>query len=214
MAAAISTPMLSRRALVFVGIVLLHVGFVWVLNAGLAHQAVEMIYGPFETKIIEEIQEEQDEPPPPPPAIETTPPPFVPPPDIAIDLPVQTTTTTTAITATTQKPPEVRPAPPPPPTVVKVAPRVDPRRAVPITTDDYPPQSARLGEEGVTVVNLYILENGRVGDVQIKQSSGFERLDNVALRKLRRWRVTPGTEDGKPVAMWMEYRVVWKVPSR
>ena len=90
MAHAISTPMLSRRALVFLGIVALHVGFVYVLNAGLATQAVEVIFGPIETKMIEEVKDEKDKPPPPPPKIETAPPPFVPPPDIAIDLPVET----------------------------------------------------------------------------------------------------------------------------
>lgn len=214
MAAAISTPMMSRRALVFVGIVLLHVGFIYALNAGLMHQAVEMVYGPIETKMIEDVQDQDEEPPPPPPKIETAPPPFVPPPDIAIDLPIETSTTTTAITATTQKP-VVRPPPPPPPAaVVRVQPSADPRRPMPISDDDYPPQSARLGEEGVTTVRLWVLENGSIGDVQIGKSSGYERLDSVALRKLKRWRVKPGTEDGKPVAMWMEVRVVWKIPKR
>lgn len=214
MAAAISTPMLSRRALVFIGIVLLHLGFIYALNAGLVHQAAEMVYGPIETKMIEDIQDQDEEPPPPPPKIETAPPPFVPPPDIAIDLPVEISTTTTAITATTQKPVVQPPPPPPPAAVVRVQPSVDPRRPMPISDDDYPPQSARLGEEGQTRVRLWVLENGSIGDVQIVKSSGYERLDNVALRKLRRWRIKPGTEDGKPVAMWFELNVTWKIPKR
>jgi len=209
MAAVISTPMLSRRALVFVGILLLHIGFVYVLNAGLAHQAVEMIYGPIETKMIEDVKDQEDKPPPPPPKIETAPPPFVPPPDIAIDLPVETSSNTTAITATTQKP-VVRP-PPPPAAVVRIPPKQDPRRPMPISDDDYPPQSNRLGEEGVTLVRLYVLEDGSIGDVQVAQSSGFARLDEVAVKKLKRWKVKPGTEDGKPVPMWMDLRVVWKI---
>ena len=95
--------MLSRRAMVFAGIVLLHVGFIYVLNAGLAMQAVEVMFGPIETKMIEEVKDQKEKPPPPPPKIDVAPPPFVPPPDIAIDLPAETSTTT-AITATTQKP--------------------------------------------------------------------------------------------------------------
>jgi protein TonB len=207
MADVISTPMLSRRALVFLGIVALHVGFVYVLNAGLAEQAVETVFGPIETKMIEEVTEEEDKPPPPPPKIETAPPPFVPPPDISIDLPVETTTTT-AITATTQKPVA---KPPPPAAVVRVPPKQNPRRPMPISTEDYPPQSRRLGEEGVTIVRLYVLADGSIGDVQVATSSGFPRLDETAVKKLKRWRVNPGTENGKPVPMWMDLRVVWKI---
>ncbi len=53
--------MLSRRATVFAGIVLLHVGFIYVLNAGLATQAVEIVFGPIETKMIEDVKEEKNE---------------------------------------------------------------------------------------------------------------------------------------------------------
>jgi protein TonB len=197
--------MLSRRALVFVTIVLLHVLFVYVLNSGLATQAVEYVVGPIETKMIEEIIEEEDKPPPPPPKIETAPPPFVPPPEISIDLPADTKPTT-AITATTQKP-VVKP--PPPPAVKRVLPRQNPRR--PVEFPPYPPQSKRLGEEGATLLRLFIEPDGRVGDVQLGQSSGFPRLDEAALRQAKRWRFVPGTENDKPVGMWMEFRVVWKI---
>jgi protein TonB len=198
--------MLSRRALVFIGIVALHVGFVYVLNAGLATQAVEAVFGPIETKMIEEVKDEEDKPPPPPPKIETTPPPFVPPPDITIDLPVETSATT-AITATTQKP--VAKPPPAPPKVDRVPPRQNKRGLI---EPDYPPQSKRLGEEGATVLRLYILEDGRVGEAQVSKSSGFPRLDEAAVKHAKRsWRFQPGTEGGKPVAMWYDFRVVWKI---
>lgn len=208
MADAISTPMISRRALVFLGIVALHVGFVWVLNAGLAKQAVEQVFGPIETKMIEEEVTEEEKPPPPPPKIDIAPPPFVPPPDLAIDLPVETTTTT-AITATTKKPVV---APPPPPKVDRVPPRANPRRPPP--SPEYPPQSKRLGEEGVTLLRLYVLEDGRIGEAQIAKSSGFPRLDEAAVKNAKRtWKLQPGTENGKPVAMWYDFRVVWKIET-
>ncbi len=60
---------------------------------------------------------------------------------------------------------------------------------------------------------LYVLEDGSIGDVQVATSSGFTRLDETAVRKLKRWRVTPGTENGKPVPMWWDYRVVWKIEN-
>lgn len=208
MADAISTPMLSRRALVFVGIVLLHVGFVYVLNAGLATKAVEAVFGPMETTLIEEEITEEDKPPPPPPEVEVAPPPFVPPPDIAIDIPAESSNTT-AITATTQKPVA---KPPPPPPVARTPPKANPRR--PPSLPDYPAQSKRLGEEGATVLRLYILEDGRVGEAQVAKSSGFPRLDEAAVKHAKRsWKFQPGTEGGKPVAMWYEFRVVWKIET-
>lgn len=208
MANAISTPMLSRRALVFLGIVMLHVMGGYIINSGLGVKAVHAVFQPIETSLIEEIQEEEDKPPPPPPKIEAAPPPFVPPPDIVIDLPVERTQTT-AITATTQKP-VAKPPPPPPPKVVRTPPRPNPRR--PLTEPDYPPQSKRLGEEGATILRLYILEDGRVGDVQIGTSSGFPRLDEAAVKHAKRsWRFLPATEGGKPVATWYDFRVVWRI---
>jgi len=200
--------MLSRRALVFVTIVLLHVGFVLVLNAGLATKTIETVFGPIETKMIEETKDEEEKPPPPPPKIETTPPPFVPPPDIAIDLPVETAPTR-AITATTQKP-VVKP-PPAPVQVARVAPKQNPRRPCSIGEEDYPPQSKRLGEEGATTVRMLVNADGSIGDVQVAQSSGFPRLDETAVRKLKRCRMVAGTENGKAAAMWMDMRVVWKI---
>ncbi|MBM4196484.1 MAG: energy transducer TonB [Gammaproteobacteria bacterium] len=206
MALAISTPTLPRRALVFAAIVALHVGFVLVLNSGLAIKAVEQAFGPIKTEMIEEVVDDEEAPPPPPPKIEVAPPPFVPPPDIAIDLPVETTTTT-AITATTKKP-VVKPPPPAP--VARVAPRQNPRR--PIIYPDYPPQSKRLGEEGTTTLRMLILPDGRVGKCEVLVSSGFPRLDEAAVKQaLRSWRFLPGTENGKPAAMDLDLRVKWQI---
>jgi periplasmic protein TonB len=206
MAEAISTPKLSGRALVLLAIIGLHVGFVAVLNSGLAIKAVEQAFGPIKTEMIEEQLDEEEAPPPPPPKIEVAPPPFVPPPDIVLDLPSDAPATT-AITATTQKPVA---KPPPPAPVARVGPRQNPRR--PIVYPDYPPQSKRLGEEGTTVLRMWILEDGKVGKAEVLQSSGFPRLDEAAVKQaLRAWKFMPGTENGKPVAMQLDLKVKWQI---
>ena len=41
----------------------------------------------------------------------------------------------------------------------------------------YPPMSRRLGEQGRVILDVFILANGAVGDIRLKQSSGFKRLD-------------------------------------
>lgn len=207
MAYALSTPYSPRRLLILAGIVALHALFVYALNAGLARQAVEFIAGPVDVEFIEEIEEVEEKPPPPPPKIDVAPPPFVPPPDIAIDVPVETRTTTAITNVTT-----VRPVakPPPPPADVIVAPHQNPKR--PVTEPDYPPMSKRLGEEGSVVLELYVLEDGRVGDARVKTSSGFPRLDEAALKHVKRaWRLLPGTKNGKPVPMWYPFKITFQI---
>ncbi len=67
----------------------------------------------------------------------------------------------------------------------------------------YPAMSRRLGEAGRVVVRVLIGTDGRAQDARIQQSSGYERLDKVALETARdRWRYVPGTRGGRPEAMW------------
>ncbi len=68
---------------------------------------------------------------------------------------------------------------------------------------DYPAMSRRLGETGRVIVRVLIGPDGRAREARLQRSSGFERLDQVALETARdRWRYVPGTRDGVPEAMW------------
>jgi periplasmic protein TonB len=200
--------LLSQRGLVFVVILGLHALFFYALNSGLANVIVEKVMGPIETRIIEENQVVEDEPPPPPPQIEKIPP-YVPPPDINVAAPVETVAPVMAITTTNVKPVE---APPPAPVAadVVVLPKSNPRR--PLTQPDYPPASKRLGEAGTVLLNVYVLEDGKVGEATVQKSSGFPRLDEAAVREVKRsWRLTPGTKNGKPAAMYGQFAVTFKL---
>jgi protein TonB len=191
-----------------VAIVALHAAFFWLLASGMSHRVVEAVLGPIETRIIEDAPKPEDKPPPPPPKIET-PPPFVPPPEVAIEIPVDSAPTT-AIRQTTQTAPVAQPPPAPVAQVPRTAPKSDPRR--PLTQPEYPPSSRRAGETGTVILEVYVLENGRAGDVRVKKSSGFEKLDEAAVREVKRsWRLQPGTENGKPVPMWGQFAVTFKL---
>lgn len=209
MAYAADTSFLSRRGLVFLVIVAVHVGLWYVLDSGLSHKVVQKVFGPLETAMIDEPQAAEEEPPPPPPKIET-PPPFVPPPEVAIQIPTEAAPAT-AITSVTQQRPVATPPPvAAPPKPVAVKPKMDPRR--PPTRPEYPPQSLRLGESGTVTMDLYVLANGRVGDARVAVSSGFPRLDEAALREAKRsWRLTPGTENGKPAPMWHQFKMTFNI---
>jgi protein TonB len=204
-----STSFFTRRGIVFLFIVALHAGFFWLLASGMSHRVVEAVLGPIETRIIEEAPKPEDKPPPPPPKIET-PPPFVPPPEVAIEIPSDAAATT-AIRQTTQQAPVAQPPPAPAaPSAPRTAPKSDPKR--PLTQPEYPPSSRRAGETGTVILEVYVLENGHAGDVRVKQSSGFPKLDEAAVREVKRsWRLQPGTENGKPVAMWGQFAVTFKL---
>src|SRR5277367_722469 len=101
-------------------VVLLHVALLYLILSGLANRAMEVLKGPLEAKIIQEVRPPPpDLPPPPPPDLAPPPPPFIPPPEINIQ---QTVIQPNAIQAVTSAPP---PAP------VAVAPPAPPAPAVP-----------------------------------------------------------------------------------
>lgn len=203
-----SSSFFTRRGIVFLVIVALHAGFFWLLASGMSHRVVEAVLGPIETRIIEEAPKPEDKPPPPPPKIET-PPPFVPPPEVAIEIPSDAAPTT-AIRQTTQQAPVAQPPPAPAAAIPRTAPKSDPKR--PLTQPEYPPSSRRAGETGTVILEVYVMENGHAGDVRVKQSSGFPKLDEAAEREVKRsWRLQPGTENGKPVPMWGQFAVTFKL---
>ena len=208
-APATDSSIFTRRGVAFLAIIALHAGMVYLLATGMSRRFVDAVLGPIETRIIEEAPEVEDKPPPPPPKIET-PPPFVPPPDVSIEVPVEAATTAIQTVTNVVPPKPVPAAPPAPAPRVVAAPKSDPRR--PLTQPEYPPSSRRAGEAGTVVLEVYVLENGRVGDARVKESSGFPKLDEAALREVKRsWRLLPGTENGKPVAMWGQFAVTFKL---
>jgi protein TonB len=208
-APATDSSFFTRRGLVFAVIIALHVGMFYLLNSGLSHQIVDIVLGPIETRMIEEAPKQDEPPPPPPPKIET-PPPFVPPPEISIEIPADAPPTKAIQTTTQVRPTTPPPVAAPPAPTQRTAPKSDSRR--PLSQPEYPPSSRRAGEAGTVILEVYVLENGRVGEAKVKQSSGFPRLDEAAVREVKRsWRLVPGTENGKPVPMWGQFAVTFKL---
>ena len=205
MAFVAESPWSGPRVATIVGIVLLHVGIFWALENGLAQSAMQFIAGPLETKIIEEPIEDVEEPPPPPPKLEI-PPPFVPPPDFAIEFPAEATT---AIQTTTSVVPPPMPPPMAPAPIAKTPPK-SPGKG--LSQPEYPPTSRRLNQEGTVTLLIYVLADGKVGDVKIEKSSGFPKLDEAAAAHAKRaWRFVPGTENGQPAAAWGRFAVTFKL---
>jgi protein TonB len=68
----------------------------------------------------------------------------------------------------------------------------------------YPVESMRAGEEGAAVLQVLVDETGRASDVRVARSSGYERLDDAAVRAVSRWKFAPSTQGALPVATWGE----------
>lgn len=66
----------------------------------------------------------------------------------------------------------------------------------------YPAVSKRMGEQGKVVLRVLIGADGLPQQVQLQQSSGYDRLDRQAQDVVLRWRFVPGKRNGVPEAMW------------
>lgn len=64
---------------------------------------------------------------------------------------------------------------------------------------DYPRVARSRGWEGIVLFDVLVLEDGRVGQLEIISSSGYRSLDNAAKRVLRRWKFVPATTLGLAV---------------
>lgn len=72
---------------------------------------------------------------------------------------------------------------------------------------EYPAVARERGWQGTVKLRIELLANGRVGEVEVAQSSGYPVLDEAALRSVRGWRHRPATEDGVPVTRKIDFDV-------
>lgn len=191
-------------------VVVFHVLLVYGLMNGLARKVVEVVKGPLETRLIEDIKKAPppDTPPPPPPKLAPPPPPYIPPPEINVAVAV--TQNTGAITAIARTPPPVAaPVVAAPRAAVRTQPVVDAKRSC--AEPEYPSASRRLEEEGTVLLRFLIDVDGKAVKSEIESSSGYARLDEAARQALGRCQFKPGTVDGKPEQSWASLKYTWKL---
>jgi len=205
-------------------VIVMHIILGWALLNGLARRVVEVVKGPIETKIIEEVKPPPPPPPenlPPPPKLPPPPPAFMPPPEVQIQNPppapaitVQTVPPPPAPPVTIAPPPAPEPAPAPPAPPARVAPHVN------FNTDckkpNYPPAAARAEAQGVVRIKVTVGIDGHATATEITKSSGPSRehklLDRAAEAAIRdTCKFKPGTVDGKPEPLTTFVEYDWKL---
>ncbi len=65
----------------------------------------------------------------------------------------------------------------------------------------YPPISRRLGEQGRVILKACVSSTGGIDSLNLIKSSGFDRLDRIALETVQRWKFIPARRGQQPVAM-------------
>jgi protein TonB len=169
----------GRHAVGITVVVLLHVLIVYALVTGLARTVIEVVKGPIDVKVIEEVIKKPPPPPdvvPPPPKMAAPPPPFIPPPEINIAPPP---TPAPAISAITQEAPPAPQAPviqkappaPPPAPAVQSARVVCPNYTQVMSSISYPREAIKDNREGEVVIEFTITASGEVKDAEIKSTS-------------------------------------------
>lgn len=73
--------------------------------------------------------------------------------------------------------------------------------------------SRRRQEEGTVMLEVYIQPNGKVGEVRLKQTSGFPRLDAAALEAVKRWGFIPARRGNDPIPYWYTQPILFSLKS-
>jgi len=105
--------------------------------------------------------------------------------------------------AATPAPAASPPAPPKPAPVVEdsTPPHADASR-IGNAKPEYPRVSRQLGEQGRVVLNIQVQSDGTLGQVEVKTSSGYRRLDDAAVTAVKTWKFVPAHQGGVAVAAW------------
>lgn len=222
-------PLAKRNAAVAATVVALHASLLWALQNGLAVHPPEVVM-PVEVlaELIDSPAPRAEPAPPAPPAPPAKPVMQPVTPSVqkkaAPQTPAQPQAQPLAIADPAPSPNapagSLAPSPPSPPApaaagpaAASAAPAAPPAPAavqLPSSNADYlqnpkpayPALSKRLGEQGKAILRVLIGADGQPQKAELKQSSGFDRLDQAALTTVMKWRYVPGKRGGVAEDMW------------
>jgi protein TonB len=229
-------PAFSRNTSIVLTVVAFHVAVLWAVQSGLLKRVVEVVVP---AEILVEFVTPAS-PPPAPRATpqpktptktvttkQTTPPVPAPTPTVApqpaptplaiapsANTPAPSAATPAATAATqsnatgSSNAPAAPPAPPAPPKIELPSSDAD---YLNNTKPAYPAISKRLGEQGRVVVRVFIDADGQPSQASVKQSSGFDRLDQASVETALKWRYAPGKRAGVAQGMWFDVPLNWQL---
>jgi protein TonB len=204
------------QGLSFAGVAAGHIAILGLLAVAVSSERLAELARPIAVRLIE-LAPEAPPPPrpkPPPPQPKSVKPVQVPPPILAVASPVESPVAA-SLTVAPQPPapvsaPAIVAAPAPAPAFVAARFDADyldnPKPA-------YPHASRRLGEEGKVVLRVFVSAEGEAKLVEVKHSSGFQRLDQAAEEAVARWRFVPAKRGEQAVTAWVVVPIVFSLKS-
>ncbi len=75
----------------------------------------------------------------------------------------------------------------------------------------YPAAARKAGWEGAVLVRVLVDSRGAAALVTIRESSGYQLLDDTVLQAVKKWRFAPATQNGKAVAGFHDVRVRFRL---
>lgn len=182
----------SKRAIVFIVIVVLHIFIIYAFATGLAKSGQRYLQTILQTTVIQQDKPKDLPPPPPPVDLKERPPVQVIAPDINITVPVETPPPIAIVTT--------KPTPPPPPAPRAIVPGTQlSLTSKPDVADYYPEQARREGQEGRPQIKVCVGANGKIVSAEVATSSGFPLLDEAGVKVAKASRYKAATSEGKPM---------------
>jgi len=75
----------------------------------------------------------------------------------------------------------------------------------------YPQEARRKGYEGEVVLRVEVLSDGRVGQIEVKSSSGYETLDRSAITAVKQWKFIPAKRGEDTVPFWVNIPIKFQL---
>lgn len=75
---------------------------------------------------------------------------------------------------------------------------------------EYPPVLRDAGIGGTTLVHMYINVAGVVGNALVAATSGYEQLDQAALRVAAAFEFEPAQNEGENMAVWLQVPITFQ----
>ena len=77
----------------------------------------------------------------------------------------------------------------------------------------YPPVSRRLKEQGRVLLRVFVSASGSAEDVEVRASSGSDRLDRAAIDAVRHWRFAPARRGNETIAAWAIVPILFQLDT-
>ena len=213
MSYALSSPSASRRSGLLMVVIGLHAAVIAIVIAAktVVPQIMEM------PLIVDLVQPAEIKPPEAKPLPVTKPQPvFQKPQPRPTPTPVIEATQSQVATANAPvaSPPDVKPAPPAPPAEAPVVQARFDADYLKNPAPPYPPLSRRMGEEGKVILRVSVNPQGGADQVEIRSSSGSQRLDESAVNTVKHWKFIPAKRGGDAVQSWVLVPIVFKLEQQ